>query len=293
MSRKALDEDEQDGPDDQVTIEHKVTRKRVRSKPGATDEAVEKYRHMRDKYETLLSTMERVERKHRRKERHHRESRNRESEELVEWTKTWRQVLDMAIQVVPLRPQPTTSPADQRRVLIDLVQQLCERATDPTQTPQYQALAAKCARRKKRMRKMKIQCGELLAEVQRNRDTLEQHMQAIRRSEKEAVDAKVTQIERLMDDHIQDQLELTSQHNSRSRFDRSHRSERLDRPESSRRHESSHRSQRSGRWEQSQRSERWDNSEKDTPNDVYREQRVSLDDRFDIVARCGITIDRK
>ena len=251
MSRRHVDEEDYEGPDDQVTIEHKVTRKRIHSRPAQTEEAVGKYKQLRDKYETLLTTMEKAEKRH----KHHKHHRKSESSELAEWAKTWRHVIDMALPVVSIQGQPLATAADQRRVLVEIVQQLCERAVDPTQSPQYQALAAKCERNRKRMHKMKSQCVALLAEVQRNRDTLERHMQEIRRGEKAAVEAKVTQMEQLMTDHIEQQLELTAQAPKRRSRVRSDESSRDD--------------------------------------GVYREQTIALDDRFDIVARCGITIKDK
>lgn len=197
--------DEQEHPvsddmdDTQVAYRHELEKK-----TKELNKTQVKYDELQRKYEDLLEKVEIEEEKYQQTM----DQSTEKDDDLVEWTKTCQSLLSMALKVIPYESKTPKSSADQRRILVDVVQQLCERAANPKNSKEYKELEHKYKKNKKRVERMREHCEELLTEVQNNRTRLETHIREVHERDQSALEEKVSQLEKMMKEQIKQQRKL-------------------------------------------------------------------------------------
>jgi hypothetical protein len=95
------------------------------------------------------------------------------------WNQAWTRMIGLMTRVTSFPPGFPQSPEEQRRVAEDLCNSVCRVASDPAQTPAYQALLAKHARCKEKLNKEREKNQVIADQLVRDHQIHEERMREL------------------------------------------------------------------------------------------------------------------
>lgn len=88
------------------------------------------------------------------------------NKDLLKWKSVWEKVITQMTEIIPYTIPKETNPDQQRAILLELTNRLCQITKNSTETTEYKNLKCKYERNKKKLIKLKEQCNSLLDLIQ-------------------------------------------------------------------------------------------------------------------------------
>jgi septal ring factor EnvC (AmiA/AmiB activator) len=109
---------------------------------------------------------------------------------------------------------PASTPAARRLVMEEMCGILCRHDQDAQAVlKKYDVLNAKYRKAKQKLSDLRSHCAELTDEIDRSRQKLADHMNAVRHQEQTGIDEKLSRLEEMVGSQIEEQKRLIAEQN--------------------------------------------------------------------------------
>lgn len=134
---------------------------------------------------------------HRHNHGKHDDSDNTESE-LQKWRTTFDLLIQMIAKTADNEPKSPKNDDERRYMLVEMTGEMCRKAVFPTESKEYQDLREKYEHQKRKSQRLHKRAERMLAEVEENRNKLEDHLRKVQKGEKTETDKILKGIDQLM-----------------------------------------------------------------------------------------------